>query len=584
VQKDNPQFQALELALWATVDAPSFAYDRSLRSDPAAFTAGMDRAWTDKRWTDFTLMAEAQARAGPLSPKAAIKLAFVLMHTGRHEHAARLLQQHRAALEDRAFYWRDLARAFAGCGRLAEASEAVRLCLDLDPDETSALELKVQLDEAVALEARGAQRNWSEAHRLIEMLHGFRALRPAAAVARGFLGRASPPRKPWRLREQLQAALVAFHSLEPQEALPALWDLQRLFGKGPERRFLDAVAALLLGEGDDAAAVEAEQACLEARTLRLCAAVALQAAGRLELAAGRLGRLADEHQRDWEVRLALAWTVGRIVLERTPLAWRSEGPRKVFDLLMFNNETEVLRAKLSEESPWVDRFVIVEARQTFTGAPKPLHFERAKSEFAAFADKITHVVVDAFPAWATTPWARDFYQRDMALSGASGQMAVDDLVMVTDADEIVDRGALDRFNGEFAAMRMDSFRFFLNCRSTQGTQRTGVLMRAGQLQRFGSSFARFVLRNSRFVQDLDDCGWHFSSMGDAAGIALKMQSYAHQEHAQLDEHHFAAALETIRSGVMGRAWERVELDQLPAYVRSNQSRLASLMIPADGGA
>ena len=44
-------------------------------------------------------------------------------------------------------------------------------------------------------------------------------------------------------------------------------------------------------------------------------------------------------------------------------------------------------------NPVVDRFVISEATETFSGNPKPLYYEENKEMFAEFADKIIHVAV-----------------------------------------------------------------------------------------------------------------------------------------------------------------------------------------------
>jgi hypothetical protein len=70
---------------------------------------------------------------------------------------------------------------------------------------------------------------------------------------------------------------------------------------------------------------------------------------------------------------------------------------RIFDCFTFLNEFDLLEIRLHELAPVVDRFVIAESPVTFTGRPKPLHFLDNRARFAAFADKIIHIVVDDQP-------------------------------------------------------------------------------------------------------------------------------------------------------------------------------------------
>ena len=68
----------------------------------------------------------------------------------------------------------------------------------------------------------------------------------------------------------------------------------------------------------------------------------------------------------------------------------------IFDCFTFFNELDLLDARLHELDGAVDVFVLVEARQTFQGAPKPLYFELNQARYAKFLPRIVHIVVD-FP-------------------------------------------------------------------------------------------------------------------------------------------------------------------------------------------
>jgi len=70
----------------------------------------------------------------------------------------------------------------------------------------------------------------------------------------------------------------------------------------------------------------------------------------------------------------------------------------IYDCFTFFNELDLLEIRLNVLKDVVDRFVLVEATQTFTGRPKPLYYKENAARFAAFADRIIHVVVDDFSA------------------------------------------------------------------------------------------------------------------------------------------------------------------------------------------
>ena len=69
----------------------------------------------------------------------------------------------------------------------------------------------------------------------------------------------------------------------------------------------------------------------------------------------------------------------------------------VYDCFQFFNELDILKIRLHVLNPVVDRFVISEATETFSGLKKPLYYEENKELFAEFADKIIHVVVEDTP-------------------------------------------------------------------------------------------------------------------------------------------------------------------------------------------
>ena len=229
--------------------------------------------------------------------------------------------------------------------------------------------------------------------------------------------------------------------------------------------------------------------------------------------------------------------------------------------------------------PWVDRFVLVEAATTFSGQPKSVLFdEAARAAVEPFLAKISHVVIDRFPDHVTSAWAREFYQRDQAAAALRGLCGPEDLVILSDVDEVLDRRALQGLEDEVAPLTLSVFRLFLNYRLAAQQGRKSVVCRARRLERWSPSLLRMMAPRLA-GRPVADAGWHFSSVGAAEQIAHKLASYSHQEHNLPDnEARYRGLIEQLRAGKLEPGWERCELEDLPAYVADNRDRLAPLLL------
>ena len=106
---------------------------------------------------------------------------------------------------------------------------------------------------------------------------------------------------------------------------------------------------------------------------------------------------------------------------------------KVYDCFIFFNELELLKVRLEELNPYVDKFVLVESHETFSGKDKPLYYSENKELFKEFEDKIIHVVLPKTNLNGT--WQREAHQRNQIVRGLQGCQK-DDIIMVSDLDEI----------------------------------------------------------------------------------------------------------------------------------------------------
>ena len=114
----------------------------------------------------------------------------------------------------------------------------------------------------------------------------------------------------------------------------------------------------------------------------------------------------------------------------------------VYDCIPFFNEIDILKLRLNILDPLVDRFVIEEARYTFSGMEKELCFEKNKDLFKEFLPKIDYIVVDECREEFTTH-ERDNFQKNFLINGLNSATD-DDVIILGDADEIPDPETLKK--------------------------------------------------------------------------------------------------------------------------------------------
>lgn len=127
--------------------------------------------------------------------------------------------------------------------------------------------------------------------------------------------------------------------------------------------------------------------------------------------------------------------------------FRNPAGRKVYDLIMINTELDWLDIRLNTTYPYVDHFVIVESKKTFTNRDKPLVIKDNLDRFSAYRDKIIYhelEIPDGFHSDRANPsWAFEDLQRDAMykqvfprLKGSKAPVS-GDVIIVADVDEIV---------------------------------------------------------------------------------------------------------------------------------------------------
>ncbi len=267
----------------------------------------------------------------------------------------------------------------------------------------------------------------------------------------------------------------------------------------------------------------------------------------------------------------------------------------------------MLELRLKTLDKVVDYFVLVEANRTFTNQYKPYNFEINKNKFQKFLHRIVHIKVDDMPD-SNDAWGREIHQRNCIMRGLLG-CGADDLVLISDVDEIPNPGVLASFLGSnkmtlrfsnsrfkiknlalsiplnlyyrlFGALNLlnntpvvleqDIFYYYVNCKSQK--KWPGCILTKYKYISLPQDLRQWDRRIS--MPRLPGAGWHFSYLGGISRIADKIKAFAHTE---MNTQSFTSAA-WIKSRIVngedlfcrneegGGRFEFMEIDSaLPAY-------------------
>ncbi len=283
----------------------------------------------------------------------------------------------------------------------------------------------------------------------------------------------------------------------------------------------------------------------------------------------------------------------------------------IYDCFQFFNELDILKIRLNVLSPVVDRFVISEATETFSGLKKPLYYEENKALFAEFQDKIIHVVVEDTPEGGTHE--RDTFQKNAVTRGLA-DCTDEDIIIFSDLDEIPNPDKIQEILQDFQEDKIYHFaqRLFycyLNMEEVSGS----LLSYAGEFDGvarkkwIGTKMLSYkllreqnlLLGELRFPERkeigvrVEDGGWHFGYMGGHGQkdikkrVQEKVVSAAHQEYNS--RHVLSNVTDRIKDGkdLFGRnaQFVRCEIDEsFPQYIREHQKELDFLIMHEEKGA
>ncbi len=230
----------------------------------------------------------------------------------------------------------------------------------------------------------------------------------------------------------------------------------------------------------------------------------------------------------------------------------------IIDSFLFFQELDLLEIRLSYLNEFVDKFLIVESCQSFNGQRKEFIFEKNKSRFNKYLDKIFYYKICDFHnnpnnlfkflsenkseekksiykilknhkhynkelLW----WILDSYHRECIHLGLNKICKISDQVIISDIDEIPSRNFFKSFanTDQPIVFQQREFKYYLNSYNN--------------FDWFGSIIAPYsfikdkslnqLRRNSKEFKKKFKGGYHFTSMGGEILLKTKIESYSHQE-------------------------------------------------------
>lgn len=288
----------------------------------------------------------------------------------------------------------------------------------------------------------------------------------------------------------------------------------------------------------------------------------------------------------------------------------NEKKRLIYDCFMFYNELNMLELKLTEENSVVDKFVLVESCETYSGKPKRYFFDEHKGRFSRFSEKIIHVKLEPQTRFKRylfkkcgKNWAREYWQRDQIARGLAGANH-EDLIIISDVDEIISSSRLGDIvvnfsDGCIGVFEMPLFQFSVNrewvfrdrrlpqyrsigprmvaLKDYCGAQRLRKVKKIYPNWLKNDSMLRPIFKMIGYIkyrvmnelQYFEDTGWHFSSMGDWDFFKNKVDSFAHEDWKNIPQYTNHEVFEELAaSDIQTRPYS---LERLPRFILDNRN-------------
>ena len=268
---------------------------------------------------------------------------------------------------------------------------------------------------------------------------------------------------------------------------------------------------------------------------------------------------------------------------------------KIYDCFQFFNEENVLDLRFNILDEFVDFFVIAESTTDHQGHDKKLNFDIEK--FKKFKKKIIHVIVeDTLDSIKKAHIGQNSlverHQRNSIMRGLKN-CSDNDLVIISDVDEIPDLNKLNLFNkkSRYAVFAQKKFDYKLNLLNvTEGEWLGSKICLKKDLEspqwlrdlKF-KKYPFWRIDKIKNLQIIENGGWHFAYLKSPEDISKKIQSSAHGEFNKANFTNQENIKEKINMGQdifnRGISYRKVKIDNsFPKYIVENKEKFKEWII------
>ena len=276
------------------------------------------------------------------------------------------------------------------------------------------------------------------------------------------------------------------------------------------------------------------------------------------------------------------------------LIWENK-KMKIYDCFQFFNEENVLDLRFNILDEFVDFFVIAESTTDHQGRDKKLNFDIEK--FKKFKKKIIHVIIeDTLDSIKKAHIGQNSlverHQRNSIIRGLKN-CSDNDLVIISDVDEIPDLNKLNLFNkkSRYAVFAQKKFDYKLNLLNvTEGEWLGSKICLKKDLKspqwlrdlKF-KKYPFWRIDKIRDLQIIKDGGWHFSYLQSPKNLLKKISSFSHGERNKPEFANEESIVEKIKMQKnifdLGFSYKKIDIDHTyPKYIIDNKEKLKEWII------
>ena len=236
----------------------------------------------------------------------------------------------------------------------------------------------------------------------------------------------------------------------------------------------------------------------------------------------------------------------------------------IYDCLMLDSELDLLELRMKILKDVVDKFIVIESTESFTGRPKKAHLSENLGRFLELGN-IESYVID-LPKGAT-PLERECYSRNYVQNLLN--LSNTDITFISDLDEIIPtHNLLDNLELKKVYFKMQTSYYHINnvvVEPKSHNEWVGSVRIVGKLNESPQH-----LRDTRWYGPFIHGGYHWSFLGSPHEISDKLHNTHHQEYNTPELNNIDKINNLIKDGkeILGRGFkfEYEPLDKFPKQI------------------